>query len=138
MFVNHPRDWDLTRVRLLFEQQRVVNWPGDWDFTEMKAFGSEIAKYGPDFDFSWHLQDPFDPVMHPSYQLPTFPGIDRKTAGAAVMIFGTGMLLPGPFDLVVAAAGAYAGGPAGAVGAVLLYNITAVGLIAVGYLMMTY
>lgn len=92
-------------------------------------------------DVPWHAQDPFDPVRHPSYQVPSLPnlgGIDRKTAGAGLIVFGTGMLLPGPLDLVVAAAGAYAGGPAGAVGAVALYNITAVGLIVVGYLMVTY
>lgn len=129
---NYPRDWDFTKVRRLFEQQPILNWPGDWNFSEVEKFKEA---YSPEFDFSWHLQDPFDPVFHPAYRVP-LP--NRKATGVGLMVLGTGMLIPGPFDLLVAGAGAYIAGPPGAVGAVLLYNITAVGLIAVGYLMVTH
>jgi len=61
---------------------------------------------------------------------------NRQAIGAGLMMFGTAMLIPGPFDLVAAGAGAVVfGGPHGAAMGLAIYNITAVGLIIVGFLM---
>lgn len=78
--------------------------------------------------FRPHLQDPFDPVMRPVWQLRKF----ETNPGKAMMIIGTGMLLTP--DVFVAAGGLYFGGPAGAVGAVALWNITGAGLLFAGYM----
>ena len=88
--------------------------------------------------FQPHFQDPFDPVMRPVWQMRKFE-IDsdkvKQVAGTGMIVLGTGMLIPGPTDVAVGAAGFYFGGPAGAFGAVALYNITGAGLVVSGYML---
>ena len=88
--------------------------------------------------FEYHPQDVFDPVHHPVYQIPDLQKIDRKVLGASMMVLGTGMLVPGPLDIAAAAVGAAIGGPWGAVAGVAIYNITAVGLVVVGFMFVAY
>jgi hypothetical protein len=110
---------------------------------ERSQFVGEVAfnvyeKLGkPSINIGFSFQDPFFPVMNPVWVLPKLPKFDKKVVGAGLMVFGTGILLPGPLDLALAGAGFALGGPWGAVGALAIYNITAVGLIVVGYLMVT-
>lgn len=60
----------------------------------------------------------------------------RHAFGAGMIVFGTGMLIPGPFDAVAFGLGVAAfkhplGGPAG----VAIYNAAAFGVIGVGFLL---
>lgn len=58
--------------------------------------------------------------------------ITRQNVGGALMVYGTGLLIPGPFDAMAAAAGGAAGGPAGAVAAVAAYNLVGLSMVVVG------
>ena len=98
----------------------------------------QVSYFGRDINFKF--QDPLDPVLRPVWELrdhefdidlPDF-SIMRKTAGVAMAGVGLAIMIPGPIDFVVAGAGLYVGGPAGAVGAVALYNLTGVGLFLAG------
>lgn len=96
----------------------------------------EVTWYGHEV----HFQDPFDPVMRPFIKLRDYDIDDehvKQVAGTAMMTVGAAMLVPGPTDLAVGAAGFYYGGPVGAVGAIALYNITAAGLVVVGYMLVS-
>jgi len=58
--------------------------------------------------------------------------VTRQNVGGALMIFGAGILVPGPFDVVAAGIGAAVGGPVGAVAGVAIYNLVGVSMIVVG------
>ncbi len=62
----------------------------------------------------------------------------RKSVGAGMVAFGSGVLVPGPFDVVAAGAGvALVKHPAGAALGVAAYNALGVGMIATGTWLMT-
>ena len=87
-----------------------------------------------------HRQDPFDPVMRPFIKVPKYDvdgEVVKHVVGTGMIVLGTGMLIPGPTDFAVGVAGFYFGGPAGAVGAVALYNITGAGLVIGGYMLVS-
>ena len=56
--------------------------------------------------------------------------------GAALATWGTAMLVPGPVDLAVARIGWAFGGPAGAVVAVVIYNVFALVVLGTGIVLM--
>jgi len=58
--------------------------------------------------------------------------------GAALATWGAAMLVPGPVDLAVFAAGTYVAGPIGGVVAVVAYNVFALIVLATGLVLMYY
>lgn len=98
-------------------------------------------------EYHWSVPFKFTPhywlgrgIRHVAHEVfvPQLPDIeldiDRKALGFGMMAFGAAILAPGPFDAAVGLTGAYFGGPAGAAGAVALYNLTGAGLVVAGYL----
>jgi len=62
----------------------------------------------------------------------------REVFGGGLVVWGSAMLVPGPVDVAVGAAGAYFGGPIGAVAAIVGYNLFALVVIGIGmYLIYT-
>ena len=62
----------------------------------------------------------------------TVGGMTRQNVGGALMIYGTALLIPGPFDVMAAAAGASLGGPAGAAVGVVAYNLVGLSMVVAG------
>jgi len=62
----------------------------------------------------------------------TVGGMTRQNVGGALMVYGTALLIPGPFDAMAAGAGAAVGGPYGAVAAVAAYNLAGLSMVVVG------
>ncbi len=64
----------------------------------------------------------------------TVSSVTRQNVGGALMIYGTALLIPGPFDAMAAGIGmAAAGGhPAGAVAGVVAYNLVGLSMVVVG------
>ncbi len=56
--------------------------------------------------------------------------------GAALVVAGTAILVPGPVDVFLGVAGFAAGGPWGAVAAVALYNLIGLALVGTGLVLM--
>ncbi len=72
----------------------------------------------------WIVADPFIPP--------------RGVIGTGMVVLGTGILIPGPFDAMAAGAGFAFGGSVGAVVGVVSYNLAAVALLVGGtYLVAT-
>ncbi len=90
-----------------------------------KHVGRGIRHFSDElFDDVWIAIDPFIPA--------------RGVIGAGMVVLGTGILIPGPFDAMAAGAGLAFGGPLGAVVGVVSYNLAGVALLLGGtYLVAT-
>ena len=80
-----------------------------------------------------------------SHLLDSFEEVDIGTrdnfqfvVGAALTTWGAAMLIPGPVDLAVFAAGSYVAGPIGGVVAVVAYNVFALIVLGTGLVLMYY
>ncbi len=103
---------------------------------ELGRQGAESAA-----SFKFNMQDPFDPVMKPIYQLREF-NINTENVkpflGAGLMGWGTAMAIPGPVDFAFGVAGTAAfKHPAGGVAAVVAYNVFAAGVFGLGFYLST-
>jgi len=75
------------------------------------------------------------PFEHAEFELIRYL-FNRRTLGAFLLGFGTGVLIPGPFDVIAAGVGAAVGGPAGAVVGIVAYNAFGISMVLLGaYLM---